>query len=239
MKEGRAAQDHPGINNTLAGCVACRATIVIQDIAAHLSDEVTGLFSDIAKAGFEASTQSGGEATHINVDIGNGTTTAQDAGSNCTCATKDGAPIPGLGSCTRMGRDKDWCYIANTDLCTDAVATNTSDAPFPAWSELACSARPVAMVGDGRRSMVATYSLADGSQTVLAVQGDAEPPLRRNRVALSGLNGTGLELYGRFRGRRRGRVGGAIAASAVIDVASSAVKAVKGRQEGGKAVWRR
>ena len=25
--------------------------------------------------------------------------------------------------------------------------------------------------------MVATYSLADGSQTVLAVQGDAEPPL--------------------------------------------------------------
>lgn len=233
MKEGRAAQDHPGISNTLAGCVACRATIIIQDIAAHLSDEVTGLFSDIAKAGFEASTQSGGEATHINVDIGNGTTTAQDAGSNCTCATKDGAPIPGLGSCTRMGRDKDWCYIANTDLCTDAVATNTSDAPFPAWSELACSARPVAMVGDGRRSMVATYSLADGSQTVLAVQGDAEPPLRRNRVALSGLNGTGLELYGRFRGGSgRGR-GGWIrdkiksAASAVIDVASSAVKAVK------------
>ena len=88
------------------------------------------------------------------------------------------------------------------------------------------------MVGDGRRSMVATYSLADGSQTVLAVQGDAEPPLRRNRVALSGLNGTGLELYGRFRGGGRGRGGWirdriASAASAVIDVASSAVKAVK------------
>ena len=187
---------------------------------------MTGLFSDIAKAGFEASTQSGGEATHINVDIGNGTTTAQDAGSNCTCATKDGAPIPGLGSCTRMGRDKNWCYIANTDLCTDAVATNTSDAPFPAWSELACSARPVAMVGDGRRSMVATY--CSPMVAKLFWPSRATPSAAAPQSSPSGLNGTGLELYGRFRGRGRGRGGWfANAASAVIDVASSAVQAVR------------
>ena len=62
-----------------------------------------------------------------------------------------------------------------------------------------------------------------------ASDSDAEPPLRRNRVALSGLNGTGLELYGRFRGGGRGRGGWRDwipIPSAVIDVASSAVKAV-------------